>query len=82
MIATITSALYNFIVNGYEIDDDNKIEQLTRYVNEICYQSTVSQQPMPTYFNLIAVVGTVEIFHDYGADYYFFREIGEDNDES
>ena len=77
-----TSALYDFIVDGHKISEEKKIEQLTEYVNEVCYQSTTSQQEMPMYFTFIKLVDTVEIFYDYGADYYFFREIGENNDES
>ena len=61
---------YNNLIEGWECDtDDNAIEYLT----ETYYQVDTVEQVKPLHSRLIATVedGTLDIYYDYGADYYF-----------
>lgn len=75
-----TSRLYDIIVDGYKVPDGEieKKSYLTEMANFAADELRLKEDPMPMYFRLEMVVGTVEVFYDYGADYYFFRET---NDE-
>jgi hypothetical protein len=57
------------VITGTQWDEAEAIEWLT----EVYYEADITSQTRPTHSRLIDTVedGTLDIYYDYGADYYF-----------
>jgi uncharacterized protein YfbU (UPF0304 family) len=60
---------YDAILNGYEAESD---QDAIDYAREMVWYECETLEQSIGYYRYINTVGGVDIYYDYGADYYFF----------
>jgi hypothetical protein len=67
--------LFDFTVDGYEIDDEWREEHLVDLVNGMVWcEMEVTEQNKPTHSHRLLSHAGVGVWYDYGADYYYFED--------
>ena len=61
--------LYDAILEGYKAETE---QDAIDYANGICSDWETSEQPMPKYNRYIDTTDGIDVYYDFGADYYFF----------
>jgi hypothetical protein len=64
--------LFDAILEGYQVNNE---QEALDYARGICSDWETTEQPMPTYHRHIDTVNGIEVYYDFGADYYFFVEL-------
>jgi hypothetical protein len=57
------------------LQDNSTEQEALDYARGICSDWETTEQPMPTYHRHIDTVNGIEVYYDFGADYYFFVEL-------
>lgn len=61
---------YSTILQGSEATEENAIS----FAQGFDFSEDEQTEFFPIHFNYIDTVNGIEIYYDYGADYYFFEE--------
>lgn len=65
--------LFDFIVSGYEINDEDS--DLVDILDGLCWcEIETTEQEKPKRSRFLLTRNGVSAYYDYGADYYFFEE--------
>lgn len=71
---------YDHIVNGYEIDDSNKEQELKSIMSGMVWQEIEQTEQSISYARHELSHAGIDCYYDYGADYYFFTDSDSDSD--
>ena len=64
--------VYDLIYESYELEQNDCDEDALNYASGIVFSEIESHVEKPVDYNHIGTVDGVDVYHQYGADYYFF----------
>lgn len=64
--------IYDHIIDGHQMTEEEAID----YANGICPDwETSESEALPKYHQYLATENGVDVYYDFGADYYFYVEV-------